>query len=126
MVRVNLNIICRSQNEGTAADPFRNGLLKRIDADQQLEPMTQSDQVLDTAELMEVFDLKGRDFERRVEDLNELNVRRLNEMAQAADATAGQISFLKEHIASHYRLEGDTPTWRELNAGPEGSPSTVS
>lgn len=102
------------------SDPFTNGLLKRVDADQQLDPQTQSDQVLDTEQLLDIFKSTGNAYQSKVRKLNELNVRRLSEMAEAADASASQISFLREHVAQ-YRQEGDTPTWRELNAGPQGA-----
>lgn len=107
------------------SDPFTNGLLKRVDADQQQDPQTASDQVLDTEQLMAVFTKKGAAFNNAVGKLNELNVRRLAEMAEAVDASASQIAFLKEHIAEKYRLEGDTATWRELNAGPQGASITA-
>lgn len=103
-----------------ASDPFTNGLLKRVDADQQLNPQTASDQVLTTEQLLETFKSSGNAFRSKVTKLNELNVRRLVEMAEAADASASQISFLREHVAQ-YRQEGDTPTWRELSKGPEGA-----
>lgn len=104
-----------------ASDPFTNGLLKRIDADQQLDPQTASEQVLDTEQLMAIFTKSGAPFQAAVRKLNELNVRRLAEMAEAVDATASQIAFLKEHVVTTFRQEGDTPTWRELNAGPQGA-----
>lgn len=110
---------------GDESDPFTNGLLRRIDADQQLDPATQSDQVLDTEQLMEIFALTGAEFNDAVSKLNELNTRRLAEMAEAVDATASQIAFLRETVATNFRQEGDTATWRELNAGPQGAPGTV-
>lgn len=103
------------------SDPFTNGLLKRVDADQNLDPATESDQVLDTEELMKVFGKKGTPFETAVKKLNELNVRRLAEMAEAVDASASQISFLKEYVTENFRMEGDTPTYREIKAGPQGA-----
>lgn len=110
---------------GDDSDPFTNGLLKRVDADQQQDPMTASDQVLDTEQLMELFKKSGNAFQAAVKKLNELNFRRLHEMAEAADASASQIAFLREHLTATFRLEGDTPTWRELNAGPQGTPVTT-
>lgn len=101
------------------SDPFTNGLLKRIDADQQLDPGTKSDQVLDTEQLMDIFKASGNAFQAKVKKLNELNFRRLYDMAEAADASASQISFLREHL-TNFRQEGDTATYRELTAGPQG------
>lgn len=110
---------------GDESDPFTNGLLKRIDADQQQDPQTASDQVIDTEALMDFFKSSGAAFQNKVRKLNELNFRRLYEMAEAADASASQIAFLREHLAATFRLEGDTPTWRELNAGPQGASVTA-
>lgn len=96
------------------SDPFTNGLLKRIDADQQDDPQTASDQVLTTEQLMELFGKTGNAFQAGVRKLNELNVRRLREMAESLDAKASQIAFLDEHIETEFRQHGDTPTYREL------------
>lgn len=102
------------------SDPFTNGLLRRVDADQNADPQTKSDQVLTTEDLMEFFKSTGNAFQAKVKKLNELNFRRLREMAEAADASASQISFLADHSAN-FRQEGDTATYRELTAGPQGA-----
>lgn len=101
------------------SDPFTNGLLRRIDADQQQDPQTATEHVVTTEQLLEIFKSSGNAFQAKVKKLNELNFRRLREMAEAADATASQIAFLAEH-AANFRKEGDTPTYRELKAGPQG------
>lgn len=113
--------VCQDAILTDGADPFTNGLLKRVDADQQDDPMTASDQVLTTDELMGVFKKSGNAFQSAVRKLNELNVRRLQEMAEALDATASQMSFLNEHIEENYRQHGDTPTYRELKGDPAGA-----
>lgn len=97
-----------------ASDPFTNGLLKRVDADQNLDEATASDQALTTEDLEAIFLKTGNAFQAAVRKLNELNVRRLREVAEALDAKASQISFLDEHIEANYRQGGDTPTYREL------------
>ena len=96
------------------SDPFTNGLLKRVDADQNENPDTASEQAFTTEELAGFFEKTGNAFQAAVKKLNETNVRRLREMAEALDAKASQISFLDEHIEAHYRVGGDTPTYREL------------
>lgn len=96
------------------SDPFTNGLLKRIDADQNQDPQTASEQALSTEQLAEIFTKSGNAFQSAVKKLNELNVRRMREMAAALDASASQMSFLEEHIEANYRQHGDTPTYREL------------
>lgn len=99
-------------NDGS--DPFTNGLLKRVDADQNEDPMTASDQALSTEELTAIFESTGNAFQSKVKKLNELNARRLREVAEAVDAKASQIAFLDEHIEANFKQQGDTPTWREL------------
>lgn len=111
--------VCQDAILEDGSDPFTNGLLKRIDADQQADPGTASDQVLSTEQLMDIFKSSGNAFQGKVKKLNELNFRRLYEMAEAADASASQIAFLREHL-TNYRQEGDTQTYRELTAGPQG------
>jgi hypothetical protein len=96
------------------SDPFTNGLLRRVDADQQDEESTASEQVLTTEQLMDVFGRTGMAFQSAVKKLNELNVRRLREMAEALDAKASQIAFLDTFLEENFRAGGDTPTYREL------------
>lgn len=96
------------------SDPFVNGMLKRVDGDQNSDERTASDQALTSEELAELFEKKGNAFQSAVKKLNELNVRRLREMAEPLDAAASQIAFLDSHIEEHYRAGGDTPTYREL------------
>jgi len=117
--------ICQDAILGDDSDPFTNGLLKRIDADQQQDPQTASEQVIDTEQLMDYFKSSGNAFQGKVRKLNELNFRRLHEMAEAADASASQIAFLREHLVTKFRQEGDTPTYRELTAGPQGASVTA-
>lgn len=95
-------------------DPFTNGMLKRVDADQNDNPQTASTQALTTEELSAVYTKSGAAFQAAVRKLNELNVRRLREMAEVLDAKASQISFLDSHIEEHYKRGSDTPTYREL------------
>lgn len=96
------------------SDPFTNGLLRRVDADQNADERTRSDQALTTEDLMAIYDKKGNAFQAAVKKLNEFNVRRLREVAEGLDATASQISFLDTYLEENYRGGGDTPTYREL------------
>jgi hypothetical protein len=105
-----------------ASDPFVNGLLKRVDADQNLDERTQSEQVLSTEELMAIFDSTGNAFQSKVRKLNELNVRRLRDAAETLDAKASQLAFLDEHIAENYKGGGDTVTYREMQADRDVAP----
>lgn len=97
-----------------SSDPFTNGLLRRIDADQNADEQTRSDQALSTEQLMDLYGKTGMAFQSAVRKLNELNVRRLREMADTLDAKASQISFMDEYIQATFKGGGDTPTYREL------------
>lgn len=96
------------------SDPFSNGLLKRLDKDQNEDESTATDQALDTEELMALFGKSGNAFQSAVRALNERNVRRLRAIAEDVDASASQISFLDEHITEHYRIEGSRESYDEL------------
>lgn len=96
------------------ADPFTNGMLVRIDADQQADSKTASVDALTTEDLMKIFSKSGRAFQSAVDKLGQLSVRRMTEMAEDVDATASQISYLKEQLETRWPLGGDTPTYREL------------
>lgn len=114
--------ICQDTVLDDASDPFTNGLLKRVDADQNTDERTASQQALSTEELMAIFEKTGNAFQSSVRRLNELNVRRLREAADALDAKASQLSFLDEHIATNYKGGGDTPTYREMQADRDVAP----
>lgn len=114
--------ICQDRILDDTSDPFVNGLLKRIDADQNADERTASQQALSTEELMSIFDKTGNAFQSAVRKLNELNVRRLREAADALDAKASQLAFLDEHLATNYKGGGDTPTYREMQADRDVAP----
>lgn len=97
-----------------ANDPWANGFLKRIDADQNGDERTATDQALSTEELMIVFGKSGNAFQSAVRRLNERNVRRLREMCDAVDATQSQVGFLDKHIEENYRVQGSMPSYDEL------------
>ncbi len=90
--------------------PFVNGMLLRIDG--AAVPEDKSEQALRTEELMVGFEHTGQDFVDFVAGLNEFNVRRMREMAEAVDATGSQVNHLDEVIKTKYRVEGDTESYR--------------
>lgn len=96
------------------ADPFRNGLLKRVDADQNEDESTASDQALDDTQLVKFFSKNGTNFQKAIAGLNEINVRRLRAMADDVDITTAQLAHLEEVIEQKYRKHGDSRTYREL------------
>lgn len=108
----------------TAFDPFRNGLLVRVDADQNSDPNTESVDALTTQQLMDIFAKHGNAFRASVEKLGEVPIRRLREMADALDATVKQVSFLDEVIEERYVKRASQPDAVYSLSGelhPEGS-----
>lgn len=99
-------------------DPFVNGMLVRVDADQQADPRTKSPDALNTEQLMKVFSKTGKTFNSMVDSFSEVTVRRMLEMAEDVDATNSQISYLRQVIDDRYHIGGDTPTYREMQGEP--------
>lgn len=104
--------ICQDRVMGP--DPFTNGMLRRVDADQATDPRTASDDVLSTEDLMVGFSKSGNAFRSYVDRLSEFNVRRMHEMAEMVDASQSQVTYLRTVITDRFRQEGDTPTYREM------------
>lgn len=96
------------------SDPFRNGMLRRVDADQNTDERTASDQALTTEQLVTVFAKSGMAFQSAVKKLNERNVRRLREMCEAVDASTSQVAFLDKHISENFRQHGSMPSYDEM------------
>lgn len=94
-------------------DPFINGMLRRIDANQSEDPTTDSPQALADEDLKMVFTLEQAAFEEYVSELNELNVRRMKDMAPV-NASVLQDKFLDEQLQTRWPIGGDTPTYREM------------
>lgn len=95
-------------------DPFTNGMLVRLDADQQQDEKTKSIDALTDSDLVRIFAKNGRAFQASVDKLNQLSVRRMSEMAATVDATSSQVAYLKESIERRWPIGGDTPTYREI------------
>jgi hypothetical protein len=91
-------------------DPFRNGMLVRVDKSQQDDDETASENAIGTDELMAIFAKNGNAFQSAVKKLNEVNVRRLYDLAEPLDATAKQVEFLTDYIAETYRKGGPQPS----------------
>lgn len=116
---INQDFIVNPEN-----DPFTNGMLIRVDAPQDTDPRTASDQALDTKGLMDIFAKTGKIFERRVNALNEVNVRRMWDMRESVDATASQTAYLRSILDEKWPIGSDTPSYRELKG--LGEVATVS
>lgn len=98
------------------ADPFLNGLLKRKDADQNDDPETRSGNALADDDMHKLFKKTGDRFTEALDDLNEVNVRRLKELADTVPdlASASQATAINECIQRKYRKGGDTAAYRQM------------
>lgn len=109
--------IAQERIRGEEHDPFRNGTLRRIDTGERLEEKSKDE--LSDEDLTEVFTLTGDEFETIVDELSELNVRRMNAMADTVDATSSQSAYLKKIIEDRYPVGGTTPTYEEMMRSPK-------
>ena len=100
------------------SDPFRNGMMLRLDADQQDDTDTASSDALSRTQLKDTFELELDDFREYVGTLGEVNVRRLKQMTSEVDASVNKTKFIDELIAERYSIGKDTPTYREMQSGP--------
>jgi hypothetical protein len=92
----------KDNQRGVAAvehDPFKNGMLLRVDADQQADEETKSDDVLSDEAVLEILDLEDSAFQTRVATLGEVPVR---QFAVGAGASHSKVSWLNEHIAERF------------------------
>ncbi len=109
--RLRITTIDREINQDLAMygnDAFSNGLLRRVD-----DTTTNSVDALTDRELSIGFSKNGRAFQAFVDKLNELNVRRMRAMADEIDGSVAQVAYLDKVIREKYRIEGDTPSYRE-------------
>lgn len=107
----------REENQAAAVsrehDPFLNGMLVRIDQDQQLDPITKSGNALSTEQLLDVYELTGDEFKERVQALGELALRRLAEVGESMDCSHLQIGFVRDLIQERYAKGGPQTTMDE-------------
>lgn len=100
----------RELNQENVADPqhdiFRNGMLVRVDAPQNDDEMTASEDAVSTEDLLTIFEKNGNAFQSAVKKLGETPIRRLREMADAVDASNAQVRYLDEIIGERFRRGG--------------------
>jgi hypothetical protein len=105
--KLKISVADREMNQEKVAneanDPFRNGLLVRVDASQQANPETASTDAVATKDLLAIFSKNGNAFQSAVKQLGEVPVRRMRELANQVDATAKQVEFLDALIEERYR-----------------------
>jgi hypothetical protein len=97
-------------------DPFRNGMLRRVDS--KASDAERDANELSDDDLTHVFNLSGVEFEEMVMSFSETNVRRMRAMAEDVDASASQISFLKTYINEKWPIGGTVPSYEEMQRAP--------
>jgi len=103
--KIKISTADREMNQEQVADerndPFRNGLLVRVDKDQQQDPATQSSEAIPAKDLLAIFGKNGNAFHAAVNKLGEVPLRRLRAMADEIDATAKQVEYLDDRIQTY-------------------------
>lgn len=98
-------------------DPFLNGMLRRLDADQNADETTKTEHALSTEDLLLVFSQSQAKFRKTVDGMSEINVRRMHDIARDVDASLSQIEYLKEAVNTRWPISsGETPVYKELKA----------
>lgn len=83
-------------------DPFRNGMLTRVDADQQAQAETQSEAVLTPDDELTILELPEDQFRAKVATLPEVPVRNIRGIAEAAGASHSKVTWLDDHIRERF------------------------
>jgi len=109
-----ISTIDREENQARCADPaadvFRNGMLARLDADQQADPQTASVNAITAEDILDIFDLDQAGFEARVQELSEVPLRRMVDLGQAMDVSHRRLEYLTELIATRYSVAKSQPS----------------
>lgn len=92
-------------------NPFRNGMLVRIDDAKDHVPAPDE---LSDEELAGIFQLDQDDFQNTVTALGEVNIRRLKSMFAEVDASKSEIDFVNNLIEERYAIGGSMPTYDEM------------
>ena len=97
-------------------NPFRNGMLVRVDGkghDPSADELSDDD-------LKAIFELDQSDFQATVDQLGQVNVRRLKAMVTEVDASKSEIEYLDEIIQQKWPIGGSMPSYDEMQ--PSGPP----
>jgi len=104
------------------ADVFTNGMLIKLSPVDEDAPINPNH--LGAEDIIDLFNTTGPEFNTRIDELNEYNVRRLIELCDDLDATNSQSQYLAETLAKKWPIGGDTPMYRELQGlGQVASPT---
>ena len=101
-------IRCQERVLDPVNDPFTNGCLIRVDADQQVDPITASADAMTNEQLAEAFELAGGDFEDFLDAISEVNVRRMLVIAHEINAGVQHHSAIKDIIERKFAVGGTT------------------
>lgn len=87
-------------------DPFTNGLMLRVDSDQQEDEETASPSAMTDSGLTKLFAFKQQArFRAAIGDLTEVSFRRLMALSEEDEnVTAVQLNILKEHFNSTFSI----------------------
>jgi hypothetical protein len=102
---------CQERVLSDIHDIFVNGMLIRVSVDEEAESNPNQ---LTAEAIISLFSITGPEFNDRIDELNEYNVRRLLEACEDLDATNSQSEYLKKTLAQKWPIGGDTPMYREL------------
>jgi hypothetical protein len=109
-----LKTVDREENQSRcmnpALDPFLNGMLTRVDADQQDDPSTASADALTTEGILDAFDLPMTQFTANVEKWGEVVMRRMVEIGISMDVGHKKIALLEEALRDRYTVTGGPQT----------------
>lgn len=94
----------------SAYDPFKNGILIRIDQDQQLDPDTASRQALTTEAILDLFDLPQAAFEAAAAGFGEIPLRRMVDIGTSMDVSHRKIDFVSTLIDERYSVAKSQPS----------------
>lgn len=103
-------IDCQRAIIDPAQDPFRNGTFSRVDADQQQDPNTASEQAITTEQIIDMLDQPLAQFEDSIGRLEEVPIRRVLETAIAMDVSHQKITLLEDVIKDRYAKGAAQPS----------------
>lgn len=94
----------------SAYDPFRNGILARIDVDQQTVPETASINALTTEQILEIFDLTQDTFEEEIKRYAEIPLRRMIDVGERMDVSHRKIDAISRLVDERYSVAKSQPS----------------
>lgn len=97
------------------ANPFRNGTLV-YQKGGAAQPERAPDALTDD-DLAELFVMRDDEFDAVLEELSQVNVRRMQALAKGQDASISQVAAIDGVISRKWPLGGAMPSYEEMNKG---------